>query len=94
MNNLTDFRLCKPKLLSTRDGEGLVAHMTVVLDKKQVEEHKRNSDLRVETDAVMKNTLQEAISSGQMGPIRVDPSYLLFEALLGNATRIFQFSSP
>ena len=68
--------------------------MTVVLDKKQVEEHKRNSDLRVETDAVMKNTLQEAISSGQMGPIRVDPSYLLFEALLGNATRIFQFSSP
>ena len=58
-----------------RDGDGLVARMSVILDKS---EKKDDVD-----DAGLKSTLKEAIASGRMGSISVDPSYLLFESQLG-----------
>lgn len=58
----------------TEDGDGLVARMSVILDKS---EKKDDVD-----DAGLKSTLKEAIASGRMGSISVDPSYLLFESQL------------
>lgn len=60
-----------------------MAHMSLVLDKKKTEEFERSSDLKVETDVIVKNALQGAIASGRMGNLQVDPSYLQFESLLG-----------
>ena len=57
--------------------------MSVVLDKKKAEEFERSSELKVETESLVRSALQGAIASGQMGTIRVDPSYLQFESVLG-----------
>ena len=65
------------------NGEGLDAHMSVIFDKKSAEDAEKSSELKIETDAVVKSALEQAISSGRMGSLRVDPSYLLFESQLG-----------
>ena len=57
--------------------------MIVVLDKKSTEEFEQSSDLKVETENVVRTALRGAIASGQVGSIRVDPSYLKFETVLG-----------
>lgn len=52
-----------------------------MLDKKATEEFERSSDLKVDAASVVRQTLQGAIASGQMGSLRVDPSYLKFETI-------------
>lgn len=66
-----------------REEGGLVANMIVVLDKKSTEEFEQSSDLKVETEDFVRTALRGAIASGQVGGIRVDPSYLKFETTLG-----------
>lgn len=61
----------------------MVANMVVVLDKKSSEEFEKSSDLKVETENVVRTALKGAIASGQVGSIRVDPSYIKFETVLG-----------
>ena len=65
-----------------------MAHMSVVLDKKKAEEFERSSEFKVETEGLVRSALQGAIASGQMGTIRVDPSYLQFESVLGKFKKI------
>ena len=66
-----------------REDGGLIANMLVVLDKKSTEEFEKSSDLKVDTENVVRTALRGAIASGQVGSIRVDPSYLKFETILG-----------
>lgn len=61
----------------------MVANMIVVLDKKSTEEFEQSSDLKIETENVVRTALRGAIAGGQVGTIRVDPSYLKFETVLG-----------
>lgn len=65
----------------------MVANMIVVLDKKSTEEFEQSSDLKVETEDFVRTALRGAIASGQVGGIRVDPSYLKFETTLGTFTK-------
>ena len=57
--------------------------MVVVLDKKSSDEFEKSSDLKVDTQEVVRTALRGAISGGQVGSIPVDPSYLKFETVLG-----------
>lgn len=79
-NSLTGFEGFDEVIVTefTEDGEGLVAHMSVILDKSSM--NAVDSDSRSQTDSMMKSKLQEAIASGRIGSINVDPSYLLFES--------------
>ena len=57
----------------------MIAHMSLVLDKKVAEE--RFSETKQETDGVVKSALQGAIASGRIGNLQVDPSYPPLETL-------------
>ncbi len=58
--------------------------MSVILDKRMVAESERR-----DAETAVKDILQEAVASGHMGPIRVDPSYFLFEAQPGSYAHRF-----
>lgn len=57
--------------------------MDIVLNKKQVEAAAAASDFQQDTGEVIKDILKQSIASGQVGNVRVDPSYLQFEQQIG-----------
>lgn len=76
--------------LCCRDGDGLVAHMSVILDKstkKDDDDDDDVADAKRRTDSTVKSTLQDVVASGRVGSITVDPSYLLFESQLGESSQ-------
>lgn len=68
--------------ITSRDDEqnGIIAHMDLILDKNEI---KGRSLKPIDTSAAAEKALKEALITGKVGALSVDPQYLFIRAPRG-----------